>query len=191
MFSTVCIKSLRALPRITRGKATLAAKQEIVARSPKAFEAERSKVAAMYVVSEMYESFVAKSLKAFEAEKSTVAAALDKELDENQVVLFMEGTPDCPKSKQSMNVIKIFTQIQVVPFLSIDVMTHPALLGYTVSKSSSHRTPHLYINEAYFGDHDMILSKYISGDLENLMKDLGNAPRSTGAYASELPIASY
>merc|ERR1719387_1685457 len=151
-----------------------------------------SKAAALYAVSEMYDSFVGKSLRAFESEKSAVASALDKDLSENQVVLFMEGTPDCPKSKQSMNVIKILTQIQAVPFLSIDVMEHPALLGYTVSKSSSNRTPHLYINEAYFGDHDMILEKYMSGDLENLMKDLGNtAPRSTGAYAGELPIASY
>merc|ERR1719265_454503 len=145
--------------------------------------------ASLTKMSATYDSFVAASVKAYEADKNTVNAAFDKELSDNKVVLFMEGTPDCPKSTQSMNVIKMLTQAQVVPLVSVDVMAHPALLGYTVSKSRSNRAPHLYVNGSYYGDHDLLLSKYSSGELEQTLGT--QATKSTGAYAGELPIASY
>ena len=35
---------------------------------------------------------------------------------------------------------------QVVPLLAVDVLKHPAILGYTVSKCGRRRAPHLYLN---------------------------------------------
>merc|ERR1719213_1262978 len=155
---------------------------------PKVLPATTRGMSALTKMSASYDSFVTKATKAFEANKAAVTADLDKDLADNKVVLFMEGTPDCPKSMQSMNVIKMLTQAQVVPFLSVDVMAHPALLGYTMSKSNSNKAPHLYVNGTYYGDHDLILSKYSSGELESA---LGNPnTKSTGNYSGELPIGS-
>merc|ERR1719171_2358515 len=94
----------------------------------------------------VYEDIVTKSVKEYEASRKDVAAALDTELAKNKMVLFMEGTPDHPKSKQSMNVIKMLTEAQAVPFLAVDVLTHPAIMGYTMAKSNGRRGPHLYVN---------------------------------------------
>ncbi|CAE8624668.1 unnamed protein product, partial [Polarella glacialis] len=79
----------------------------------------------------LYEDLVDKSVKEFQANQKEVSDNLDAELKSNKVVLFMEGTVDAPKSEPSMNAVKILTQAQVVPLTAIDVLAHPAILGYT------------------------------------------------------------
>merc|ERR1712196_567278 len=97
-----------------------------------------------------------------------VASNLDAELASNKMVLFMEGTPDAPKSELSMNVIKMLTQVQASTFLSVDVLTHPAILGYTVTKSQRNRGPHLYKDGQFFADHDGLLAMYKKGELARI-----------------------
>ncbi|CAE8618181.1 unnamed protein product, partial [Polarella glacialis] len=126
---------------------------------------------------------VDKSVKEFQANQKEVSDNLDAELAANKVVLFMEGTVDAPKS------VKILTQAQVVPLTAIDVLAHPAILGYTVSKSQRRRAPHLYVNGSFYADYDALLAQHATGELA---KALGNATtKSTGTFAGELPIATY
>mmetsp|Transcript_26608 Transcript_26608/g.48760 ORF Transcript_26608/g.48760 Transcript_26608/m.48760 type:complete len:174 (-) Transcript_26608:77-598(-) len=136
-----------------------------------------------------YSDFVEKSVAMFKASEKDVTANLDAELAKNKAVLFMEGTPDAPKSELSLNMVKMLTQVQMVPFLAIDVLAHPAILGYTVSKSARKRAPHLYLDGSFYADHDGILAKYKSGEL----KSLGTSSTlSTGsAFGGELPVAMY
>merc|ERR1719242_1141606 len=110
----------------------------------------------------LYQDVVDKSVKEFQANQKVVSDDLDAELAGNKVVLFMEGTPDAPKSEPSLNVVKMLTQAQVVPFLSVDVLSHPAVLGYTVSKSGRRRAPHLYLNGSFYADYEGILAKHTS-----------------------------
>eukprot|EP00927_Polykrikos_kofoidii_P082727 TRINITY_DN82_c0_g2_i1.p1 TRINITY_DN82_c0_g2~~TRINITY_DN82_c0_g2_i1.p1 ORF type:complete len:214 (-),score=32.54 TRINITY_DN82_c0_g2_i1:111-680(-) len=137
-----------------------------------------------------YEDFVDKSVAAYESAQGSVGSTFDAELAANKVVLFMEGTPDAPKSVPSMNVVKMLTEAQVVPLLAVDVLAHPAILGYSVSKSGKRRGPHLYVNGRFYGDHDSILAQHLSG---NLAQELGSSTtKSTGsAFGGELPIATY
>merc|ERR1711879_869353 len=129
---------------------------------------------------------VNKSVKEFKANEKSVSSDFDAELAANKTVLFMEGTPDAPKSELSMNVVKMLTEAQAVPLVAIDVLAHPAILGYTVSKSGKSRAPHLYVNGSFYGDHDSLLATYKTGGL----KDLGSkATMSSGkAFGGELPI---
>merc|ERR1719424_2597225 len=133
----------------------------------------------------LYEDLVTKSVAAYKANEKEVAGNLDAELASNKMVLFMEGTPDAPKSELSMNAVRMLTQVQATEFLSIDVLSHPAILGYTVSKSTRSRGPHLYKDGQFFADHDGLLSKFKSGEL----KGLGGDSRSSGVFGGELPIA--
>merc|ERR1719440_505931 len=99
----------------------------------------------------------------------------------------MEGTPDAPKSELSINVVKMLTQAQVVPLVSVDVLAHPAILGYTVSKSARNRAPHLYVNGSFYADYDGLMAQHTSGQLA---KSLGTeSTKSTGTFGGELPIA--
>jgi glutaredoxin-related protein len=80
----------------------------------------------------------------------------------------MEGTVDSPKSLLSNNLVKLLTATQTVPLVCVDVLEHPAIMGYTVHRSGSHCTPHVYVNGTFFGDYDMVMSKYKSGELKKL-----------------------
>merc|ERR1712085_204304 len=100
----------------------------------------------------LYEDLVDKSIKEYQANQAAVNADLDGELAGNKMVLFMEGTPDAPKSEASLNTIRMLTQVQAANFLAVDVLAHPAILGYTVSKSSRDRGPHLYVDGSFYAD---------------------------------------
>mmetsp|Transcript_146584 Transcript_146584/g.468233 ORF Transcript_146584/g.468233 Transcript_146584/m.468233 type:complete len:177 (-) Transcript_146584:128-658(-) len=139
--------------------------------------------------SKLYEDIVAKSVKEYQANQKVVSDDLDAELKANKMVLFMEGTPDAPKSEASHNVVKMLTQVQATPFVSVDVLSHPAILGYTVTKSQRSRGPHLYVNGSFFADHDGLLAKFSTGELA---KDIGSeGTKSSGVFGGELPIATY
>merc|ERR1719222_652119 len=116
----------------------------------------------------LYDDLVAKSVKEFEANKKVVADDLDAELAANKMVLFMEGTPDAPKSEPSLNTVKMLTQAQVVPFMSVDVLSHPAVLGYAMSKSQGRRGPHLFVDGSLFADYEALLTKHTTGELKKL-----------------------
>ena len=80
----------------------------------------------------------------------------------------MEGSVDAPKSQLSNNLVKVLTGVQAFPLVSVDVLEHPDIMGYTVHRSGSHCTPHLYVNGTFYGDYDMIMQKFKSGELQKL-----------------------
>ena len=113
----------------------------------------------------MHADYIAKSVESYKTNKLEVDKELDKLFTSNRVVLFSEGTIDAPKSELSMNLIRMLTEAQCVPLVHVDVLEHPAILGYTIYKSGSHVTPHLYVGGHFYGDHDKVLQKYQTGDL--------------------------
>ncbi|KAF4650927.1 Glutaredoxin- protein 5, mitochondrial [Perkinsus olseni] len=139
------------------------------------------------VVKEQNASYTRKALKCYEESKDGVDRKLDPVFNNNPLVLFMEGTVDAPKGQLSLNVVKMLTEVQAVPLVTVDVTEHPAITGYTVAKSGSEVTPHLYYNGNFYGDHDRLLSKYKNGEL----RKIGTNKRSEGAFAGELPIGMY
>ncbi|EER16725.1 Cg6 protein, putative [Perkinsus marinus ATCC 50983] len=112
------------------------------------------------VVREQNDAYTKKALKCYEESKDEVDRKLDPVFNTNALVLFMDGTVDAPKGQLSLNVVKMLTeivrQIQAVPLVTVDVTEHPAVTGYTVAKSGSEVTPHLYYNGNFYGDHDRV-----------------------------------
>lgn len=142
----------------------------------------------LVAIEKLHESVVQKSVTMYKANEAVVKSTLDQHLSGSRVVLFMEGTPDAPKSQLGLNVVRILTQVQATPLVSIDVLKHPAILGYTVTKSQKKRTPHLYLDGNFYADHDALLRLYLAGTLDDI---IGNKDLTTGAFADELPIATY
>ena len=132
--------------------------------------------------SKLNSDFVAKSLESYKANKLETDKALDKLFTTNRIVLFSEGSVDAPRSELSLNVVRMLTEVQGVSLAQVNVLEHPAILGYSVHKSGSHSTPHLYVGGSFYGDHDMILKKYKSGELFSI----GSAKKG-----DKLPIGLY
>merc|ERR1719282_1417978 len=174
-----------AARRVSAAAAVAARPRAALQAAPRCFAA----ASPLEATNKLYEDLVAKSVKEYQANQKVVADDLDAEISSNKMVLFMEGSPDAPKSEPSMNVVKMLTQVQAVNFLAVDVLAHPAVLGYTVTKSQRNRGPHLYVNGSFYADHDGLLAKYNTGELA---KDIGTeGTKSTGVFGGELPIATY
>jgi len=96
----------------------------------------------------------------------------------------MEGTVDSPKSQLSNNLVKLLTGVQAFPLVSVDVLEHPAIMGYTVYRSGSHVTPHVYVNGTFYGDYDMVLNKFKSGEMKKLsnLEAPKNQPLPVGMF---------
>merc|ERR1712194_353796 len=119
---------LRSVGRLLTRPVTMAAQRPaVVACRPFASNP-------LEATAKLYEDLVGKAVKEFQANQKTVSAELDAELSGNKMVLFMEGTPDAPKSEASLNTIRMLTQVQAANFLAVDVLSHPAILGYRLQE---------------------------------------------------------
>ena len=96
----------------------------------------------------------------------------------------MEGSVDAPKSQLSNNLVKVLTGVQAFPLVSVDVLEHPSIMGYTVHRSGSHCTPHVYVNGTFYGDYDMIMRKFKLGELQQLTNNAAtkNQPVPVGRF---------
>merc|ERR1719183_1207036 len=130
-------------------------------------------------------AYVKKAVATYKEAQATVDAAMDAKLASAPMVLFMEGTPDAPSSQRSLNVIKMLTQVQSQAFTAVDTTAHPAILGWTASRTGKGAGPQLYMNGTFAGDHDALLRKYQAGGLAGMVG--GSAERNTGAFSGGLP----
>lgn len=97
---------------------------------------------------------------------------LKAEIAEHKVLIYMKGTPDEPRcgfSAQAVSVLKAMGQ----PFAFIDVLAEPEVRA-TLPKVSNWPTfPQIFVNGELVGGCDILLSLYESGELKELLTNLG------------------
>jgi monothiol glutaredoxin len=98
-------------------------------------------------------------------------------IDQNQVLLFMKGTPVFPQCGFSAAVVQILTQMGV-KFKGIDVLADPELRQGIKEFSNWPTIPQLYVNGEFVGGCDIIRQMYEAGELQDLLKEKGVAARS-------------
>ena len=91
-------------------------------------------------------------------------------INDNDVCLFMKGTPDAPQCGFSMAVTNML-KILEVNFKAINVLESQQLRE-GIKKFSDWRTiPQLYIKKEFVGGCDIIKEMYASGDLKKVLKE--------------------
>ena len=95
---------------------------------------------------------------------------IDNEINNNEVCLFMKGTPDAPQCGFSMAVSNIL-KILEVKFKGINVLENEQLrLG--IKKYSEWPTiPQLYIKKEFVGGCDIVKEMYENGELNKVLED--------------------
>ena len=97
---------------------------------------------------------------------------LKAEIAKHKVLIYMKGTPDEPRcgfSAQAVSVLKAMGQ----PFAFVDVLTEPEVRA-TLPKVSNWPTfPQIFVNGELVGGCDILLSLYESGELKELLTNLG------------------
>ncbi len=86
-------------------------------------------------------------------------------IGDNQVLLFMKGTPEMPRCGFSMRVVGVLDSLGV-DYGAIDVLQALEPLREVTGEISDWRTfPQLYVNGALLGGCDIVEELYESGEL--------------------------
>jgi|TARA_E500000178_G_scaffold320434_1_gene343558 monothiol glutaredoxin len=95
---------------------------------------------------------------------------INKEIDENNVCLFMKGTPDAPQCGFSMAVSNIL-KILDINFKGINVLENQKLREGIKQFSDWPTIPQLYIKKEFVGGCDIIKEMYESGELKKILEE--------------------
>ena len=93
----------------------------------------------------------------------------ENEISNNEVCLFMKGTPDAPQCGFSMAVANIL-KILNVEFKGVNVLENQNLREGIKTFSEWPTIPQLYINKEFVGGCDIIKEMYENGELKKVLE---------------------
>jgi monothiol glutaredoxin len=91
-------------------------------------------------------------------------------INENEVCLFMKGTPDSPQCGFSMAVINLLKHLKV-NFKSVNVLEDENLRQGIKDFSDWPTIPQLYVKKEFVGGCDIIKEMFEKGDLKKLFEE--------------------
>ena len=97
---------------------------------------------------------------------------IQNHIDNNEVCLFMKGTPDAPQCGFSMAVTNML-KILEVNFKGINVLEDQSLREGIKIFSDWPTIPQLYIKKEFVGGCDIVKEMYESGELKKIFDDKG------------------
>tara|TARA_Y100000768_G_C23361092_1_gene399828 strand:- start:140 stop:472 length:333 start_codon:yes stop_codon:yes gene_type:complete len=93
-------------------------------------------------------------------------------IDNNEVCLFMKGTPDAPQCGFSMAVSNML-KILEVNFKGVNVLEDQSIREGVKVFSDWPTIPQLYIKKEFIGGCDIVKEMYESGELKKVLEDKG------------------
>ena len=97
---------------------------------------------------------------------------IKKEIENNEICLFMKGTPDAPQCGFSMAISNML-KILEVNFKGINVLENEHLRQGIKKFSDWPTIPQLYIQKEFVGGCDIVKEMYENGDLIKLLENKG------------------
>ena len=95
---------------------------------------------------------------------------IQNHIDNNEICLFMKGTPDAPQCGFSMAVINIL-KILEVKFAGVNVLENAELRQGIKEYSEWPTIPQLYIKNEFIGGCDIIKEMYETGELKKILEN--------------------
>ncbi|HYE50294.1 MAG TPA: Grx4 family monothiol glutaredoxin [Azospirillaceae bacterium] len=102
----------------------------------------------------------------------TVEERIRRDITENDVVLFMKGTPVFPQCGFSAAVVQVLSLLGV-KFKGIDILVDPALRQGIKEFTNWPTIPQLYVKGEFVGGCDIVREMYESGELVELFQSKG------------------
>ena len=104
--------------------------------------------------------------------KNEIKNMIQNEIDNNEVCLFMKGTPDAPQCGFSMAVSNML-KILEVNFKGINVLENQELREGIKVFSDWPTIPQLYIKKEFVGGCDIVKEMYENGELKQTLEAKG------------------
>ena len=93
-------------------------------------------------------------------------------IDNNEVCLFMKGTPDAPQCGFSMAVSNMLKVLEV-NFKGVNVLEDQNMREGIKVYSDWPTIPQLYIKKEFVGGCDIVKEMYANGELKKILEDKG------------------
>ena len=100
-----------------------------------------------------------------------------KDLAQNDVLLFMKGTPVFPQCGFSAAVVQVLSELGV-KFKSVDVLKDPEVRQGIKEFSNWPTIPQLYVKGEFVGGCDIIREMFETGELKQLLEEKGVSVRA-------------
>ena len=97
---------------------------------------------------------------------------IQNHIDNNDVCLFMKGTPDAPQCGFSMAVANLL-KILEVNYKGVNVLEDQSLREGIKTFSDWPTIPQLYVKKEFVGGCDIVKEMYENGELAKLLEDNG------------------
>ncbi|MBN8531083.1 MAG: Grx4 family monothiol glutaredoxin [Alphaproteobacteria bacterium] len=101
-----------------------------------------------------------------------IFGAIREDIKNNDIVLYMKGTPQMPQCGFSAVVAQILNQLGV-PYKGVNVLADRAVWDGVKQFSDWPTIPQLYIKGEFIGGCDITREMFASGELQTLLKDKG------------------
>ena len=103
---------------------------------------------------------------------NSVSERIQGEIDGNDVVLFMKGSPVFPQCGFSAAVVQVLSHLGV-KFNGIDVLQDPGLRQGIKDFSNWPTVPQLYVKGEFVGGCDIVREMFQTGELQGLLQEKG------------------
>ena len=95
-----------------------------------------------------------------------------RDIGDNDVVLYMKGSPVFPQCGFSAAVVQVLTHLGI-RFKGVDVLTDPSLRQGVKDFSNWPTIPQLYVKGEFVGGCDIVREMYMTGELLELLNSRG------------------
>ena len=114
--------------------------------------------------------------------------AIVEAIKENEVILFMKGTPEAPACGFSMRTVQA-VQATGASFAAVDILPDPRIRQELSAISEWPTVPQLFVNGELVGGCDIVTEMYESGELaEVLGVQQAEAPAPAGEPVQAAPL---
>ena len=97
---------------------------------------------------------------------------IENEISNNEVCLFMKGTPEAPQCGFSMAISNIL-KILEVNFKGVNILENEHIRQGIKEFSEWPTIPQLYIKKEFVGGCDIVKEMYETGELKKILEDKG------------------
>ena len=95
---------------------------------------------------------------------------IQQEVNDNDIVLFMKGSPVFPQCGFSAAVVQVLSELNV-KFKGVDVLEDPSVRQGIKEFSNWPTIPQLYVKGEFVGGCDIIREMHDTGELQTLITD--------------------
>src|SRR5829696_8671142 len=107
-----------------------------------------------------------------------ISAAIQEAIAENDVILFMKGTPEAPRCGFSARTVAALEAVGA-PFAAVDILPDPRIRQELSALSNWPTIPQLFVDGELVGGADIVTEMYESGELHEAL----GVPSSDAAQA--------